>query len=135
MAWSAIINSAPYKTNDGNTVVEVIFTDGVSQKFPKSISTTGFDLASFKAAVKAQLDSLDKADTAQIKLPLGPFDPSPTLPTAGEQTRTAYAADVRLYAQMTRAIAIGVKTNADKDFTDTVERLKTNFIASYIDLF
>ena len=135
--WSVDVTKAPYQTNDGNTVVEVLYTDGVSQKVLKTISLGVFELDAFKLLVQTQLDQYNKADAAPIKLPLGPFDPTiiPIPLTPEQLARRDYSDNLRLFGQMTRAIAAGVKKVSDKDYIDLQAKLVVDFIDSYIDLF
>lgn len=55
--------------------------------------------------------------------------------TTAEIAADEYAADVRTMKSMEKAIAAGVKKADDKDYTDLVAKIKTNYIEEYAKYF
>lgn len=117
------------------TVINVLYTDDVSFKTQKEYRVGSFNLESFKRMVQSQIDAFGQVDNVDKVLFVGDFDTTPVPPTAEQQARIDYAADIQLFGQMNSAIAAGAKKADDQDYIDVKARLEANFIDSYIDLF
>lgn len=131
MSWQAIIENVIQDPDA--VVIEVVYTDNVSQKLSREYRLPTFDLNSFKRMVQSQIDQLMAKDTSSAKIPLGPFDPTTTPPVPS--TKDLYAQNLLLFYHMTRAISAGVKTSGDKDYVDLQATLKADFDPSFLDLF
>jgi len=115
------------------TVVEVLFTDNVSQKILKEYRLTSFDINTCKQTIQSQLNQLSTIQTAKASLVTGPFDPTitPPAPTAIQ----LYAQDVALLNEYQRAINLGVITNADAGYQAQLKKVQQGFDPSFLSVF
>lgn len=135
MAWKANIDKASIE-NRQLIVYATYFNDASGEKEPKIIPfPTVTVYVQIATKIKSDLDSLNNLDSVKTVVPIGPFVFPTVVLTPEEQARLDYSKDIRLFGQMNRAIESKAKKNTDQDYLDTQERLTTNFIDSYIDLF
>lgn len=139
MVWQAIIDNVIQDTDA--SVVEVTYTDNVSQKVKKEYRLTTFDLNSFKRTVQSQIDQLSSVDTVKVNIPLGAFDTTivpPEPPTPPDPTpKQLFSRDLQLLLQMNRAIAlnIGLLDPSTQVYTDQVSKVKSGFNILFVDVF
>jgi hypothetical protein len=129
--FQAIINNIVQDPDA--TVVEVLFTDNISQKILKEYRLTSFDLNSFKRTIQAQIDQLATTQTAATSLTTGPFDTTITPPSP--TTLQLYQQDVTLLNQYQRAINLGVITTADTGYQAQLKKVQQGYDVSLISAF
>lgn len=116
------------------TVVNALFTDDLTFKTSKQYRLTNFNLDSFKAQIRSQIDSLSQVDNVEKVLSVGEFDPSPSPLSPEDQAKQKFFQDLAIFRSMQRAVTLGLLDIGDKLVTSQFELLKGEFLPNYIGL-
>lgn len=131
MVWQVIIDEVVPK--EGFIIVRVTLTDGTQKIRPDEYKVRSE--AELKNRLNEEIDRLTTGGTDFVKIPKGPYDPSPPSPTPDEDARNIYAFMIDRAKKYGRAIETGAVDVNFQDFKDTASYIVTNFKPEYIDLF
>lgn len=132
MVWQAIVNAVAPDAS-GGIIIDMTFTDNVSQKVAKEYRLKSFDLDTFKRTVQADLDAQSSSDTQKINLPLGPFDT--TIVPPDPTPRDLFATDLVLLGHYQAAVNLNVLPNTDPNFQAQLKKVQQGFDPSFITVF
>lgn len=126
---------------DGTVVVRMTFTDNATFKKQNTYRLNPFILESLKSQVRGDLASFKTPEDPKQTLVIGPFDSSSTVippppppdPTPEEKARSKFIKDLFFLRQMQKAITLGVMTANDKEYTDQVNLVASEWLDSYLD--
>jgi len=121
------------KEDNGQARIFVLFTDNATIKVGEWIIVTAADLNGLKRQLQDRINQIQSPFTLVDTLALGALDLTITTtpPTQAEIDKAQFFSDLSNYQQFQNLVNLKILTGSEKEVTDLLSKIKTEYKASY----
>ena len=128
------------RSDTGLDAVTIVYSDGVSQKYSRSYTGSGFTDAQLEQIAQNEIASFASVSSAPGKsiysvgsqINLVPPVVKPVVPSPEQVAQLQFSTDYQLLLSMQRGIAAGLKTAQDADYTAQLKLVQGEYLPAYV---